>query len=162
MKYYTYAYLREDGTPYYIGKGSGARINKSHDSVGVPPKERRIYLKQNLTEDQAFRHEIYMIGILGRICDGGILRNVTLGGDGQSGKTPWNKGIPMSEESKKKLSEKKKGKTSPRKGVVLSIETKKRISESRRGGKMSEEDKKIRSEKLKEYYRQRREAGYKR
>jgi hypothetical protein len=68
MEYYTYAYLREDGTPYYIGKGKGDRI---HDTTGrptTPPKDKskRIYLKHNLTEEEAFRHEIYMIAIFGR------------------------------------------------------------------------------------------------
>jgi hypothetical protein len=64
-KYYTYAYLREDGTPYYVGKGEGRRIYKRSKKCIKPPKDksRIIFLKQNLTEEEAFRHEIYMIAV---------------------------------------------------------------------------------------------------
>jgi hypothetical protein len=87
-KYYTYAYLREDGTPYYIGKGKNERIdNPLHNSINLPPKERRLFLKQNLTEEEAFKHEIYMIAVFGRKDLGtGILRNMTNGGQGVSGR----------------------------------------------------------------------------
>ena len=88
MNYYTYAYLREDGTPYYIGKGKGRRATskaKTH-KVAVPPLDRIVILKQNLTEAQAFAHERYMVAVLGRKDLGtGILRNRTDGGDGSSG-----------------------------------------------------------------------------
>ncbi len=89
MEYYTYAYLREDGTPYYIGKGRGRRANKPHMRGNIdirPSKNRIIYLKRNLTEQEAIKHEIYMIAVYGRKDNGtGILRNLTDGGEGQSG-----------------------------------------------------------------------------
>lgn len=76
-------YCREDGTPYYIGKGKGDRIHSKHRILPPPPVERRKYLKTNLTEEESFRHEEYMIFILGRKDNGtGILRNLTDGGGG--------------------------------------------------------------------------------
>jgi hypothetical protein len=90
--FYTYAYLREDGTPYYIGKGKGKRINQPHYrsnkskvKVPLPPKERRLFLKQNLTEEEAFKHEVYMVAVFGRKDLGtGILLNMSDGGKGGS------------------------------------------------------------------------------
>ena len=132
MHYYTYAYLREDRTPYYIGKGKGNRIYKRGSRVFAPPKDksRIIYLKQNLTEGEAFKHEIYMIAVLGRIDLGtGILHNRTDGGDGVSGYIP-------SEETRKKISVATKGKNHPMYGKTLSDETKRKISEKTRGKKI--------------------------
>jgi len=85
--YYTYAYLRENGTPYYIGKGKGNRaFNKGKGEIKVPPRDRILFLKKNLTEEEAFKHEVYMIAVLGRKDLGtGILRNITSGGEGSSG-----------------------------------------------------------------------------
>ena len=86
--YYTYAYLREDGTPYYIGKGKGYRAYQGNRKSINPPKDKSkiILLKQNLTEEEAFKHEIYMIAIFGRKDNNsGILHNLTNGGEGTSG-----------------------------------------------------------------------------
>jgi hypothetical protein len=104
-KYYTYAYLREDRTPYYIGKGSGRRIySKKGRPCGRPKdKSRIIFLKQNLTEEDAFRHEKYMIAVFGRKDLGtGILYNKTNGGEGTSG-------FKHTEETKKKFRGNKNG-----------------------------------------------------
>jgi hypothetical protein len=85
-EYYTYAYLREDGTPYYIGKGKKDRAFKKH-KVETPPKNRILFLKKSLTEEEAFQHEKYMIAVFGRKDLGtGILENKNAGGNGSSGK----------------------------------------------------------------------------
>ena len=87
-RFYTYAYLREDRTPYYIGKGKGDRIfRRSRRKIKTPKdKSRIIFLKQNLTEEEAFKHEKYMIVVFGRKDLGtGILHNRTDGGEGMCG-----------------------------------------------------------------------------
>jgi len=84
MKYYTYAYLTNTGAPYYIGKGSGDRLYDHKGKNCNPPKDKSkvIKLKQNLTEEEAFKHEIYMISVFGKKCDGtGILMNIADGGN---------------------------------------------------------------------------------
>ena len=157
MHYYTYAYLREDKTPYYIGKGTGNRIYSTNRIIKPPKdKSRIIYLKQNLTETEAFRHEIYMISVFGRKDLGtGILYNMTNGGDGSSGWVPSEeyrkkmsdaqKGKTHSEDSKKKMSVAQKGKTlseehrrkisEAHKGKIASEETKIKLSEAQKGNK---------------------------
>ena len=104
--FYTYAYLRKDRTPYYIGKGNGKRVYKKKRGEINPPKDlsRIIFLKQNLIEEEAFEHEIYMIAVFGRKDLGtGILRNKTDGGEGSSGAV-------VGEETRRKQSERRKGK----------------------------------------------------
>jgi len=143
--FYTYAYLRVDRTPYYIGKGSNGRAYSTNRHITVPKdKDRILFLKQNLTEEEAFKHEKYMIAILGRIDLGtGILRNLTDGGEGASGAV-------KSKETKKKISKSKIGKqhsdksirkmSESHKGKILSEEHKKKISEANKGRTISEEN----------------------
>jgi hypothetical protein len=147
-EYYTYAYLREDGTPYYIGKGKKRRIYRKDRRIKPPiDKSRIIFLKQNLTEEEAFKHEIYMISVFGRKDLGtGILHNKTDGGEGTSGSPrvisdehkeklrKIAKGRKFSIETRKKLSEKLKNRK-------FSKESLKKMSDSKVGSKLSEEHK---------------------
>ena len=142
--FYTYAYLREDRTPYYIGKGQGRRAYTRCKRDIKPPKDktRILILKNNLTEEESFRHEVYMIAVFGRKDLGtGILRNKTDGGEGSSGFIHREETkIKMSEikqniseESRRKMSEGKKGENNHQYGKTRSEETRKKISEGMKG-----------------------------
>jgi hypothetical protein len=136
MHYYTYAYLREDRTPYYIGKGKEDRIYSKQKNIKPPKdKSRIIFLKQNLTEVEAFKHEKYMIAVFGRKDLGtGILHNRTDGGEGTSG------GI-HSPETKQKMSAAQKGEKNHNYGKTLSPETRAKISAATKGKTCSPETK---------------------
>jgi hypothetical protein len=98
--YYVYQYLREDNTPYYIGKGSGKRAWCRDRTVPRPADSKDIQIiKTNLSEQEAYDLENQLILHYGRKNNGtGILRNLTDGGSGSSGvvgKKAWNKGKLM-------------------------------------------------------------------
>ncbi len=135
--FYTYAYLREDGTPYYIGKGSGRRAFNPHINVKVPPKERILILKANLTEEEAFRHEIYMIAVFGRKDIGtGILWNFTDGGGSNSGwvrTEEWRKNMSEAQKGKKHSEETKEKIRQGNLGKKQTPEAKRKLSEAKKG-----------------------------
>jgi len=131
LTYYTYAYLREDGSPYYIGKGSGRRMYQNNGRCCARPtdKSRILKLKEFDTEEEAFEHECYLIGVYGKKCEGtGILYNVSDGGEGITGNSHHMK----TDYYRKLVSEKLKGKPTNRppgnKGIPLTKEHKERIS----------------------------------
>ena len=85
--YYVYFYLREDRTPYYVGKGSYKRINQRHKFSGgkflpLPPLDRRVIVKYFNDEEECFLFEEWLIEFYGRKLDGGILNNQCKGGGG--------------------------------------------------------------------------------
>jgi hypothetical protein len=117
-----FVWLREDGTPYYVGKGTGNRAIRK----GSPKDLASILIQEFPSEADAFAAEKFLIAYYGRIDLGtGCLRNRTDGDDGASGRL-------VSQQTRLKQRTAHKGKT-------LSEEHCRNISKSKQGHETSEE-----------------------
>jgi len=169
-EYYVYAYLREDGTPYYIGKGKERRAWEQHRSNGkgvhTPSDYKRIVLLyEDLDEPTAFNLETELISKYGRQDLGtGILKNMTNGGEGSAGTSPetnWKKGSSKrgkttSSKTRQKISNANKNRDYPNnhtKEVRQKLSETTRKSWETRPRTMSEEQKKKISDAAKERWR---------
>jgi hypothetical protein len=176
--FYVYQYLREDGSPYYIGKGKNNRawLRNKKERIRKPPNNDRIIIvKDNLTEHEAHILEIELIAQYGRKDLGtGILHNLTDGGEGGSGRknsqehvramaeankgNKYNLGRKHSKDAidkirsahlgKKRSDETKKKLSESHLGKKDSIETRIKKSESARKTKTQEHSDNIRKSKL--------------
>jgi hypothetical protein len=148
VTFYTYLWLREDGTPYYVGKAT--RQRRAY-RVSCPPQD-RIVIQEWLTETDALEAEKSLIAHYGRKDLGtGILRNLTDGGEGTSGhkqspeaiekRVSKIRGMKRPEWVRKLLSAGKLGEKNPsykvrgeqhwNRGLVRSEDTKQKIREKR-------------------------------
>lgn len=184
--FYVYMYLDQDNVPFYIGKGIGDRYFPSlHNRKEQPYLRNKLcklgyenvkihFLHKNLTEEEAFTWEKYWIKYIGRKDKKeGTLCNLTNGGDGVSGVIPTeesnlkrsqtlkgrNKGIPLSKETCRKISESNKGVQAGEKNPMFgrcgkdsrhfTSDSKRKISEANKGKVLSEETKQKISESKK-------------
>jgi hypothetical protein len=121
--FYTYLWLREDGTPYYTGKGSGNRAYNPNGHRVKKPFDDRIIVQEFECEEDAFFAEKFLIALYGRTDNGtGCLSNLTDGGENP----PSWKGVKRTEENIRKSAE-------ARTGLKRTAEQKKRISEAHKG-----------------------------
>ena len=148
-QFYTYLHCRPDGSPFYVGKGTGDRsrrfsVRGAHHKSIVAKHGRKnigVYVFPCESEEQAHADEVQQIAQLRR--EGYELCNHTDGGEGASGyshsdatkakMSAINKGrakSPRSKEHCEKLSIARKGKT-------VSVETRAKLSALMMGHRMN-------------------------
>lgn len=148
--YYAYLLKRPDGTPFYAGKGKGRRCythlkpwhlknDENKHKVHIIEKIRREggepfveILQKNLSEADAFSIEAQQINLYGRTINGGLLCNMSDGGEGQSG-------FFHSEETKRKIAAQEMGENNPFYGKKHTTETLKMIGDVNRGKVLGKE-----------------------
>ncbi len=110
-KWYVYLLLREDNTPYYVGKGKCGRCYQRGGrdlpltEQGEVDKDRIQIVFESENEDLCYQKEVEYISLYGRECDGGILQNKYLGGGKKSKVTNF---IERKKETTKEWKEKNK------------------------------------------------------
>ena len=132
------------GTPYYIGKGIGQRAFTKHNCPVPIDKTNILFIKENLTEIDAHLLEIQLIEQYGRKDLGnGILHNRTNGGEGIS--NPSSTTREKMATAKRNESDDTRLKRSiaakNRIRTPLSDETKRKISEANTGKKRTDDAK---------------------
>jgi hypothetical protein len=102
--FYSYSWLREDGTSYYKGKGCGNRAFEKHQNgsrhINPPKESTRVIWQYHASEKDALETEVFFIAFRGRKDLGtGCLRNMTDGGEGTSGYRHTKEAIALITES---------------------------------------------------------------
>lgn len=153
-EYYVYSLSYPDGTPFYIGKGKGNRINDHGTTRGrlrrvnaVLDEIRnaggqclRAILRDGMTEDEAFSYERLIISEIGRAPNGPLV-NSNDGGHG--GRNP-------SEETRQRLADAARAQPKPPRDHMVEMnrrrgpwtaEQRRKLSDALKGRKLSEDTK---------------------
>ena len=145
-----YMIVNKINNKIYIGKhttknphdsymGSGKSLKAAIKKYGEHNFE-KVIIDCLSTEDKAYLKEIEIVtpefiertDTYNMKCGGKGSRSYDMLGENNPnyGKPAYNRGIPMSNEQKKKISNSKKGHTPPNKGIPMSNEQKKKLSEN--------------------------------